>query len=59
MKIHKIGEMITLPGAEDKAGLIVTGYEKDERGNIIGYTVKLASVSFNSKKPIIKTSIEQ
>ena len=39
MKTYNIGDVIHLPGAEDKIGLRITGYEYDEQGNITGYNV--------------------
>lgn len=59
MKICKIGESITLPGAEDKIGLIVTGYERDENGKLWYQVSPDIAEPFNDEKPVIKAHIEQ
>ena len=55
--MYKIGETLSI--GEGAPGLIVTGYERDQNGNIIGYEVTLANCSFGAEKPVAKTWIEQ
>jgi len=59
MKIYKIGDKITLPGAEDKIGLIVTGYERDENGKIWYQVAPDITEPFDNRKPVIEAHIEQ
>ena len=59
MKEYKIGDSITLPGAENKIGLIVTGIERDKKGNITGYNVAPAIDPIINEMPIIISPVEQ